>query len=140
MITAAFASKEDVEKLIYDDELYDRITDDNCPPKEEFEMPTEGFQAVGGYIGGKIASLFMVHDSKMHFMVLKPYRKLASKLWMVSIGFMPCSGYCEVPSLYRSLINFAKKHGFIETKIELLAHKKNGKLYDIHTLELKWEL
>ena len=135
MITASFAPIEDVRKLVYDDELYDRITDDNCPPKEEFEMPSEGYEAVGGYIDGKIVSLFMVHDKKMHFMVLKPFRKFAGKLWKVSIKFMPCSGYCEVPALYGSLINFAKKHGFIETGIERLAHKKNGKLYDIHTLE-----
>lgn len=135
MITANFAPIEDVKKLVYDDELYDRITDDNCPPKEQFEMPEDGYKAVGGYVDGEIASLFMVHDNKMHFMVLKPFRRLSSKLWKASIRFMPCSGYCEVPALYKSLINFAKKHGFIETKIEKSAHKKNGIMYNVHTLE-----
>ena len=135
MITAGFATMADINTVIYDDEIYDRITDDNCPPKEEFKTPTEGYEAVGGYVNGKIASIFVVHDTKMHFMVLKPFRKYASKLWIQTIGFKPCSGYCEVPELYRSLINFAKKHGFKETSIKQDAHKKNGKLYNIHRLE-----
>ena len=123
-----------IVKAIYD-ELYDRITDDNCPPKEEFKLPSEGYEAVGGYVDGKIASLFMVHDKKMHFMVLKPFRKFARELLDASFKVWPYTVYCEIPSLYKTVINFAKRYGFKETKLELLAHKKNGKLYDIHTLE-----
>lgn len=135
MITARKPCYEDMVKLIYDDDLYDRMTDDNCPPKEEFEIPTEGYEAVGGYISGEIASLFLVHNNKMHFIVLKPYRKHARELLKASFQKRPHSVYCEISSLYRPVINFAKNYGFIETSIEILAHKKNGQLYNIHRLE-----
>jgi len=82
----------------------------------------------------------MVHDKKMHFMVLKPHRRYSGRLWEEWFKLLPCVGYCEIPALYKSLINFAKKRGFREVKIKPLSHKKNGKLYDIHVLEFKWEL
>jgi len=135
MITAREPCYEDVVKLIYDDELYDRMTHDDCPPKEEFQMPTDGYDAVGGYVSGDIASLFLVHDDKMHFVVLKPCRKHARELLKASFQKRPRSVYCEIPSLYRSVINFAKNYGFIEASIEELAYKKNGQLYNIHRLE-----
>ena len=135
MITAAFAPMEDVKKLIYNDELYDRITDDSCPPKEDYILPEEGYIAVGGYIGGEIASLFMVHGKKMHFMALKQYRKQARLLLKESFKVYPYDVYCAIPSLYMSVINFAKNYGFKETSVESRAHKKNGILYDIHILE-----
>ena len=135
MITARKPCHEEVVKLIYDDDLYDRMTDDNCPPKEEFEMPTDGYDVVGGYVSGVIASLFLVHDDQMHFIVLKPYRKHARELLKASFQERPRSVYCKIPSLYRSVINFAKNYGFMEASIELLAHKKNGQLYNIHRLE-----
>lgn len=135
MITAYLCPIEDVRAVIYDDEIYNRITDDNCPPKEYFVLPESGYISVGGYVDSKIASMFLVHGDKMHFMVLKPYRKYARKLLKESFKVYPFNVYVEIPSCYMEVINFAKKFGFIEVGIEEKAHKKNGELYNVHTLE-----
>ena len=135
MITAGICPLEDVKAVIYDDEIYERVTDDNCPPKEQFEIPPEGYIAIGGYIEGKIASIFLVHGNKMHFMVLKNYRKYARQLLDESFKCYPFKVYVEIPASHKPVINFAKNYGFKEIKIEKMAHKKNGQLYDVHTLE-----
>lgn len=139
MITIKIAPIEDVKTVVFDSELYDRITDDNCPSKEDFTLPTDGYTAIGGYIHGKIASMFIVHDSKLHFMVLKPYRLYAWELLRDSFKFYPHNVYVQIPSLYRPVINFAKNFGFIETKIDKKAHKKDNRLYDVHTLTYEAE-
>lgn len=134
MITAKFVEADEVKSVIFDNELYDRITDDNCPPKEEFKIPEEGCKFIGGYLFDKLVSLFIVHGNKMHFMVLKPYRKYSKVLLDACFGRWPYSVYCEIPSLYKSVLNFAKKYGFKEVYVELKSHKKNGQLYDVHRL------
>lgn len=135
MIKAHLCEYRDIAAVILDDEIYDRIIDDNCPPKERFIAPESGYIYVGGYVSGKIASAFIVHDGKMHFMVLKPYRKHARKLLRESFKAYPFNVYVEIPACYMEVINFAKNYGFEEVKIEENAHKKNGKLYAVHTLE-----
>lgn len=135
MITAHLCDIEDVKTVIYDDEIYDRVTDDNCPSKEYFELPESGYISVGGYVDGIIASMFIVHDNKMHFMVLKPYREYAGKLLKESFKVYPFNVYVEIPSCYMEVINFAKNYGFEEVKITENAHKKNGKFYSVYTLE-----
>ncbi len=134
MITAHQPSYEEIVKLVFDDELYDRMTDDNCPPKEEFELPTEGYEAIGGYLYSQIVSLFLVYGDELHFVVLKPYRKHAVKLLDASFKMRPQTVCCKIASLYRPVINFAKNYGFKEIDIEPMAFKKNGQLYDIHKL------
>lgn len=135
MITASFCGIEDVNAVIFDDEIYDRIIDDNCPAKEYFIMPDSGYISVGGYVNGEISSIFIVHGKKMHFMVLKPYRKHAIELLKESFKIHPFDVYVEIPSCYIEVVNFAKNFGFKEIKIEESAHKKNGMLYNVHTLE-----
>ena len=136
MITTGFASYRDVCTIICDYEIYDRINDDNSPPLNEYVVPRDGYIAIGGYINKQIVSLYMIHDRQIHFMVLKPFRKYAGKLWEALFLLHPHSGYCRIPSLYGSLINFAKRYNFKETSIDRLAHKKNGKLYDVRILEV----
>lgn len=144
MITARHATYQETCKLFYDDELYDRISDDNCPGKEDFELPPAGYEAIGGYISGEIASIFFVYydhvykeNNHMHFMVLKPYRKYARKLLDASFKIYPQNVFCEIPSLYRAVINFAKNYGFKEMQIRKQEYKKNGQLYDMHRLIYK---
>lgn len=134
MIVARIAPREDIDRVLFDDDIYDRTTDDNCPPKEDVNIPYDLALYVGGYVNGRIASLYIVHGDKMHFMVLKGCRAHARELLEESIRFHPQRVYCEIPALYMSVINFAKKNGFTETKINKNKHLKNGKLYNIHTL------
>jgi len=136
-LESKIAPHKDVERIILDDEIYDRITHDDCPPKERFVLPKNGYIAIGGYLDGKIASLYMVHGSKMHFMVLKCYRKYSRQLLDSAMNFYSLPVYCEIPTLYRSVINFAKKAGFVLSEIKEKSYLKNGKLYNVEVL--KWD-
>ena len=62
-------------------------------------------------------------------MVLKKHRKHARKLLDASFKRRPKPVYCEIPSLYMSVINFAKKYGFVEINKEPRAHKKNDSCF-----------
>ena len=138
MIAAKVSTYDEVCTVIYDDEIYDRITDDNCPTKDKFVMPCCGYEAVTGFVDEQIASLFTVEeDSNMHFMVLKKFRKHADELWRESFKLLHKSGYCNVASKYMSLINFAKKRGFKEVEVVPKAYSKNNKLYDLHILKIE---
>lgn len=134
MIHADFATRRNIRKVILDKEIYDRIGDDNSPPREEFKIPIDGGNFIGGYVDNKIASLFVVHGKKMHFMVLKDFREHARELLQASFMLWPRDVYIEVPTLYRSVINFAKNFGFKEGDVKKNAHLKNGKLYDCQRL------
>ncbi len=130
-------SLQDIGIVILDEEIYDRISDDNCPPREEFLV--ESFfnidmDILGGYIEGNIASLFMVHDKRMHFMVLKKYRRYSRELLAESLKGYPHDIYVKICSKYKPVINFAKNNGFKEILIEPKTYLKNGCLYDDHTL------
>ena len=134
MITARFASLEDVKEVVCDNEIYNRVNDDNCPPKEEFEIPISGYTYVGGYVGDKVASMFIVHGSEMHYMVLKRYRKYARELLTESFKVWPYKVFVSIPECYKEVINFAKNYGFKEVDIEKKSHKKNGILHDVRIL------
>lgn len=133
-ITAKISDRREIEPFLLDAELYDRITDDNCPSMENFVFPEAGYIIIAGYVDNKIASMFIVHDGKMHFMVLKPYRKYARLLLSESFRLHPFGVYVEIPSCYMAVVNFAKRCGFRELRIDAGAHKKNGNLYNVHTL------
>lgn len=133
MIESSLATKQEIDRIIYDPEIYDRISDDNCPKLYDFKMDYSA-HFIAGHVGESLASLFIVHGEKMHYMVLKPQRRHAKELLDASFKLWPYPVYVEIPSFYRSVINFAKKYGFTQTSIEKNAHLKNGRAYDVHTL------
>lgn len=128
------ASKEDIERVLFDDEIYGRISDDTCPPKEVVKEYFSYGSAVflGGYINDEIASIYAIEDNgTLHYMVLKPYRKYAGRLYEASFKALPFQrAIVRVPTLYRGLINFAKRYGFEEVGIEPGIYIKNGRSYD----------
>lgn len=139
MITVDYANNRDVDVLVYNPELSDRITDDYCPALKDFEMQYHNSVFIGGYIEGKIASLFIVHmDQTMHFMVLPCYRMRARELLNESLKLWPYDVYCIIPVLYKPVINFARKMGFKEVARLPDDHLKNGVYYDSFKLERKY--
>lgn len=134
MIYARYAEKSEIGKIIFDKEIYDRISDDKSPDREDFQIPRNNVSYIGGYVDGIIVSLFIVHGKKLHFMVLKKFRVYANELLKASFALWPRNVYVEIPTLYRSVINFAKNFGFKEIGVDKKSHLKNGKLYDCHKL------
>ena len=124
-----------MDVLIYDDELYDRMSDDTCPKKENFKMVyPDGVFFLGGYVESEISSLFIVHGQKVHFMVLKDRRRHAKELMLRSLDIWGKPCYCVIPKMYRSVINFAKNCGFREDGVIPAEHTKNGVTCDSQIL------
>lgn len=93
-------------------EFYDRISDDDSPPVEEF-TPPEGPLYILGAVDDEPASLFIAHGSQIHYMARKRFRMLSRGLLELSIQksgmrFM----FCEIPVTSPAVINFARKSGF----------------------------
>jgi len=130
-LTVKLISKEMAEPIIKDPEIYDRITDDNCPSKELFIMPD--IEYVGGFIDKKLVSVYM-ETPKVHFQVLKDYRRYARELFIKSMG--KGEKTVEIPVLYQSVINFVKKTGFKVQTVIKSNYQKNGNYYDICRLKL----
>lgn len=122
-----------VTEIIHDPELYDRISDDGCPSRI---VPPDGPMYLLGQVDVKDASLFIEHDSKIHYMVLRPFRRHARELLRASIELLGLDWmYCEIPGKYMDTINFAKHAGFVVTNITEPKYLKGGKLYPAYRLE-----
>lgn len=136
MISARFCTSAEALTILKDPEIYDRITDDNCPTLQDFVLPDRvRVHYIGGYVGGTLAALSVIHhDNKFHFMVLEPYRRHARELLKQSLSLWPVKVWCEIPACYRTVINFARRNGFVELGIIPKAHRKNGQIYDIHIM------
>ena len=143
MITAKIPSRHDIEKVMFNDEIYENTNPDGTQPKELCNIHKanlEGWNFIGGYIAGEIASLFIVHNSQMHFWVLKEFRKHARELLAESFKLWPYDVFVKIPKLYQSTINFARKVGFKTVDIEKKNYMKNSKLYDTEVMRFTWEV
>lgn len=133
-IEAKKPSIDDIERVVFDPWVYDRISHDRSPPKKDvIEQLRKGFSGVeyiGGYVNGCIASLYVVHDGLAHFMVLRTFHKFAHGLLDESRRVFPEKVYALIPVCHRSLINFVKKHGFVEAETRKNDFIKNGVAYD----------
>jgi len=128
----------DILSILFDDEIYDRISDDTCPPKEDYDFPEHGLKNIGCYLDDKIIGLAIIEENgKLHFQVLKAYRRHASKCLKACLKEIDDPLFCEIPLLYMSVINFAKKHGFSESGINDDTYIKNNKEHKILKLIYK---
>ncbi len=129
MINLRQVTTQEAEKVLFDPEIYDRISDDLCPLT--VDLPDIDYW--GGYIGDELASITIYHPFrdglKIHFHVLKPYRSMARHLLDISLLYEGPI-YVEIPTKYQSVINFAKNAGFTEIERRFNSYCKNGKLYD----------
>lgn len=115
MIEINIPTKEEIDFITFDPEIWERISDDTLPPKEQFKLSYEIFEFRGFYIEKKLIALASIEkDGNFHFEVLKPYRKFSREILRICLSHLEKSVYCIIPSLHRSVINFAKKNGFKE--------------------------
>lgn len=126
--------------MIFDSEIFEKSKDDYAPDPRLCDINSADLSAhefIGGYVEDEIASLFVVHKGLMHFSVLKKFRMLARELLSSSLEFWGKPVAVEIPSLYRSVINFAINNGFVETHITEDCFVKNGKKYQKHHLRFE---
>jgi len=141
MITVKEANIAEAEAIILNEDIYDRIADDTCKPREEVNnfrdlgILFDNYEWYAGYVNGNLASLLWIfEDMDVDFMVLPSYRRHARKLFDSSIEKLRpterSNMWCSIPTCYRAVINFAKKRGFTESGIEEKAYKKRGVFYN----------
>lgn len=144
MIEIKKPTREDIDIITFDEEIWQRTTDDNCPSKEEFKKNYDFynyFEYWGCYLNNKIIALASVkEDGNFHFEVLKPYRKYAKIALNGFLSVLNRDLFCEISIFYKEVINFAKKNGFAEEG-EILGRKftKNGIDYKLIKLIFKNE-
>ena len=113
MIRVEVASQEEAEFIVKHPSVYGRVTDDSSPEAEVLEFPHLNV-ALAGYVGNKIASLYVVDPftREMHFMVLDSFRGHARKLLEKSFNYYGKSVHCIIPLYYHDVIKFAINSGF----------------------------
>lgn len=130
----------DAAMVLLDPEIYDRISDDNSPPREAWELPDIDYW--GGYIDGALASVNIEENfrdgKKIHFQVLKPYRWAARELLDASLP--EGRVYCQIPACFMTTINFARNQGFKVIEVSPKVYEKYGRLHDRILLRLENEL
>jgi hypothetical protein len=137
-------TREDIDLVTFDDEIWQKTSYDNCPNKEELRTNYDFysyFEFWGCYLNNKIIALATVgNGGNFHFEVLKPYRKHAKIALNGFLTVLNRDLFCEIPLLYKEVINFAKKNGFKEEG-EILGRKftKNGIDYKLIKLSFNNE-
>lgn len=139
---------EEVEQILKDPELFDRIADDGWmvddfePPFDEnhcYMMIILGDEAIGTwYLHPLNGSTLAIHCN-----ILKEYRehgKEAGRLiveWFVNdcpVQYQKLNA--EIPAVYPEVYHFTKKFGFNDEGINRLSIMKNGELTDQYRLGL----
>jgi len=135
---------DDIKAILCQGAIYECITDDECPPVDEFEPPTDqNYTYIAGYVNGEIIAIMVYHKyldgNECHIQVLPEFRKKHAREFaeqaLMFRGTLPL--YAEVPDLYKNVLNFALAHNFevIDTKEN--DYIKNGKPYNTNVLRFK---
>jgi len=118
------------------------ISDDLSPLAEDFTIPFDGYQYVGGYLRGEIIALMVYHCYKdgsiCHVQVLPEHRqKHAQKFGEQSLLFRGTQPlYAEIPSNYQNVLDFAYSFGFKVIDMVDDGCIKNGIKYNVNILRM----
>ena len=144
MIIKETFNAEGIKTVLCHPEIYDSITDDNCPNAEDFEPPiTDDYRYVVGYVKGAPIGVMVYHKYKdgneCHVQVLPEYRKeYAKQFGQQSLSFQGIVPlYAEIPSLYENVLKFALLNNFEVIDIIDDGYIKNGVKYLVNVLKYK---
>jgi hypothetical protein len=120
MIARQTTDSAEIKRVMCHPDIYPRISDDTCPPADEFEPPVDRAEFIGGYLDGEIFGLMIYHRKSKgifcHLQVLPEYRQKYTREFTrmaLAIGLSKNAHiYAEIPDCYPEVINLAKKYGF----------------------------
>lgn len=138
MIVVNTTNIDDIKTILCNPDIYDCISNDNCPSSEHFEPPKTA-QYIAGYVDNKIIALMIYHKVeeglKCHIQVLPEYRKkYAREFARIALEFGEAKNaiiYSEIPTCFPNVIRFAKEVGFTETGRIKESYPKNGMKHDV---------
>jgi hypothetical protein len=134
----------EIKKILCCPEIYKCIGDDNSPPIDEFEPPSQAMY-VAGYVDGDIIGLMIYHITekglKCHLQVLPEYRsKYAREFARMALEFGEAKNssiYSETPVCYWHIIRFAKSFGFVEEGVIKDEFLLDGIRHDVMVMRRK---
>ena len=135
---------DDIKTVLCHPEIYDTITDDNCPKLEDFVPPmNEEYTYIVGYVKGEPIGAMIYHKyrdgNKCHVQVLPEYRKEYAKKFgeqsLLFKGTLPL--YAEIPDLYKNVLDFALINNFKVIDVKESDYIKNGQTYNVNVLEFQ---
>ena len=130
---------EEILSILLDEEIYERISDDDSPSREDYVFRSMGGKFYGGYVDGRLVGLIAHHGNQIHVNLLKGYRHYKRDLWHGVKERLAPPVYAKIPSLFPAIIEFAKSEGFTLDTVIKDAYKKNGDTYDIHVMVCQWD-
>ena len=121
---------EDIKAVLAHPEIWDAITDDYCPPVDQFDFAFDGWRKVCGYDGGRPFAVMMFHEfadgEKLHIQVLPDSRDKSREFAGKALEYANYPLYAEIPEIYQNVIKFADEFGFIPICHKPEPHIKRG--------------
>ena len=142
MIVKETDNEQEIRTILCNKEIYDAISDDYSPNAEDFIIPFDGYQYIGGYVGSEIIALMVYHSFRdgrtCHVQVLPQFRnKYAMRFGQESLLFRGNDSlYAEIPDLYKNVLDFAHKFGFTIIETVKNDYIKNGDSYNMNILRM----
>lgn len=137
MIVQETKNMREIESVILDDEIYNRI---NCDGFDR-ELPTDA-KYIGCYVAGKIVGVGMYHYVNnlniCHMHILKDYRKsIGLEFGREALKHSPeRMVYTNIPEVFPRIMKYVEKLGFKYVDKAKGAIKKNGVEMDVYVYEL----
>jgi hypothetical protein len=109
--------------------VYARAAKDDSPSRESITPPEE-YTYLGGFLDGKLVCVFILHETDLgqtcHFQALKDYRVEADVFGYMFLNETKGDIWARIPLCYPRVIEFARRHGFIEAGVDPGQFVKGG--------------
>jgi hypothetical protein len=128
LIVKEISDREEIEKIFFDPEIYERIK----ISEEKPDLPTDNTKYIGGYHKGELIGIVVYYVRKefttCHIQVLKAHRAaLAVKFARMALKLTDAKVlYTNIPKKFEDVIRFAKYFDFklLEEKNDILIFKR----------------
>ena len=128
MIVKEISDKKEIEKVLFDPEIYERIKISDIKP----ELPTDNTRYIAGYYKGELIGIVVYYVRKefttCHIQVLKAHRAaLAVKFARMALKLTDAKVlYTNIPKKFEDVVRFAKYFDFklLEEKNNILIFKR----------------
>ena len=120
MIVKEIFDLKEVEKIMFDPEIYDRIKISEDKPK----LPTENVRYIGGFLQGELIGVIVYYRRKRyttcHIQVLKAHRAaLAVKFGRMALKLSETNVlFTNIPKRFPDVIRFVKFFKFKQVAID----------------------
>lgn len=135
MIVEPCFDSGEILAVLFDPWIYERITEDGAPSKEEYVLP-DGVTYVMDEDRRALMIYHWLSDSviQCHIHVPRDNKDIAHRFCESALRWVWSNTsvikiVAQIPEIYSDVTEFAKKHGFIIEGINTASYRKNGNIY-----------